>query len=1356
MGWNAILRQSIRTSTVALNGLLLLLNPNNSNNGAMEKEAIRCFQATILDHFDDGRAKVRRQAHASALDLLHLTSMEGGDSKHSGGTVIAEYLVQYAHLILTSSIEQSAATTDSKTTTKKKKRKRGRRGGGEDDDTGSTTVMTKDRVIRLMHLLSFLDSSISIIPRTSGRTSILGPDLLKLILYAIQSGSSSDSNGKSSIADGAGLYDLLLANGALTVLLQILDDPIRCSSSSAARKEQKEEEAFRARTWASLIQTNVHLLSSTKAQMTGPNAGGGGDGKVAAGECRVLYARCIVSIASHLPSTSTNNKNTGTEPPATWNKVASKLLPPSLISLIHCMGDDALLPITTQSLCAELNRLVRSPTLSSFVTEEDSSVGEEEGDTTPTTIQACVRSVQTILHFRFRTSWGMGGLSCLAALIVSVVQGRIVPGFTEAVDGDEIVKQTQGMILPLLLGLLRLHNDVGGGDTKNKTSRRAIEDAVRTIANGVGLEFFLKTVDLTEGHDGGAVAKKRGWVLTALSPTGGGGGGASSGGVGSGGSGSPYRTKLAFFQTYVLGLARRCDVAGDETASGGGVGAVEASMQKGRVVELWSLFPAFCGGGGGCGPEDMAKSLPVLVQILVRAMGDLRYPQLLPIICTGLSQLAHVKDADFDDDDDRRILSEVSVKLLPALFKLVETLHGTSSSPTAVAADTEDDDDDSDDDDDDDDDDMEDVEKGSNKKKKKLLTKKKDPLQDMNTQRAVSVTNTIAAYAPLAPLPYLRNLFKKILQRLLLATDNATSESSKPDETEKICTLLNLAQAILSSLALPPSDTPTLTLLYRTLRPLLRTDEHHPRIQKRAYTVLASICQHYTSFFLSPPTRLKEVTDLLVGSISALHISARGMRLRCLFHITNGLDCKNEETHRDIIPNVMGEVLLSLKDANSKTRATAYELLLALTTAREDITQILHMIVAALGAQTSHMRSAAVMALSRLTFEYARVDHVLQGLLPSVLTTVSVLFDEQSREVIKAVIGFVRVSVAAMEPAELEPLLPELIGGLMKYDRGSGRFRAKIKIILKRLVKTYGYDVVGKLVPEGDGRLLTHMRKLAERTKRRKDQNREDGAGGGGDFEEMMGEEEEDSDDGKTFRTGMTGFTKMTGVGSRKGMTVARSTMEGRSAKSTTKSTITGWSTAATGGGPRIDTDGESKGDVLDMLDPSVNKSVRFANEEEDSDEFSDDGEAMEFDDDGKLLVGDDDDDNTKVSGAKQRQKGATETRTHDYDDTRSHKKMRMSKFESAKVKREETHLKKSQSKTRRDATASSNAPLGAEFKSKKAGGDVTKKGQALEPYAFVPLDGKSYTKKNRAGSVAQMSTVVRGGSRSGNKRRRR
>merc|ERR1740136_243785 len=100
-----------------------------------------------------------------------------------------------------------------------------------------------------------------------------------------------------------------------------------------------------------------------------------------------------------------------------------------------------------------------------------------------------------------------------------------------------------------------------------------------------------------------------------------------------------------------------------------------------------------------------------------------------------------------------------------------------------------------------------------------------------------------------------------------------------------------------------------------------------------------------------------------------------------------------------------------------------------------------------------------------------------------------------------------------------------------------------------------------------------------------------------------MAEEEEDSDDGRTFRTGVTGFTKMTGVGSRKGLTVARSTMEGRSVRSTVKSAMTERLMATVGGGPRIDTIGEVKGDVLDMLDPSVNKSVRFLHNEDGDDD---------------------------------------------------------------------------------------------------------------------------------------------------------
>ncbi|MEM1008894.1 MAG: hypothetical protein AAGJ35_07790 [Myxococcota bacterium] len=53
----------------------------------------------------------------------------------------------------------------------------------------------------------------------------------------------------------------------------------------------------------------------------------------------------------------------------------------------------------------------------------------------------------------------------------------------------------------------------------------------------------------------------------------------------------------------------------------------------------------------------------------------------------------------------------------------------------------------------------------------------------------------------------------------------------------------------------------------------------------------------------------------------------------------------------------------------------------------------------------------------------------------------------------------------------------------------------------------------------------------------------------------------------------------------------------------------------------------------------------------------------------------------------------------------------------------------------------------GAAFKSKKSGGGV-KKGQKFEPYANVPLDGKSYMKKNRRSALEKMTSVVRGGER--------
>jgi len=653
---------------------------------------------------------------------------------------------------------------------------------------------------------------------------------------------------------------------------------------------------------------------------------------------------------------------------------------------------------------------------------------------------------------------------------------------------------------------------------------------------------------------------------------------------------------------------------------------------------------------------------------------------------------------------DYEIVSQASVKLLPGLFKLTETLYGTNTKAAGPSAKGKDSDMDVD------------AEGGE-------ANSSGNTSQD--AQRVQAVTDAIGELARVCPRSFLQNLFKKVMQRLLVATQ------AEEDESDKICTLLGLAQALISSETL---DESSVSLLYRATCPLIRSDEHDSKVQKRAYKCMAEICEKNGSFVTSSE-RLGEMTELMIGSIMTCQVSSRHMRLKCMIHIVKAFDSTNEQ-HMAVIPKIMGEVLLCLKDSNAKTREAAYQLLLTMAEVRDDMTDFFQIILAALGAQTPHMRSGAVMAISRLVFEY-RDDYTVQQLLPQVLQTVTILFDEKSREVIKSVVGFVRVSIAAMEKDQLEPLLPEVVGGLMKYNKGKGRFRAKIKIILKKLARSYGFEKITPLVPEDDARLMTHMRKLEERAKRRKAAGRSDGrADGQTVFDDMMESDEEDSDDGRTFMTGATGFTRMTATTGKSQRTAAIE--RAKSIKSSAKSMMSARSSATYG--PRIRA--EKAGEIMDMLDPAMAKSVHFADDVgtgEFSDDDDDDG-VMEFDDMGRLVVHEPlDIDRHSVMDAD----GPNAADAEENDDFRGGgKRRRVSKFESAKVERAVAIQRKAQKK------ANEPKALGSAYKSKKSGGDVKKKGQKFEPYAYVPLDGKSYSKKNRGKAVAQMGTVVKSGKR--------
>ncbi|KAG7353945.1 NUC173 domain containing protein [Nitzschia inconspicua] len=737
------------------------------------------------------------------------------------------------------------------------------------------------------------------------------------------------------------------------------------------------------------------------------------------------------------------------------------------------------------------------------------------------------------------------------------------------------------------------------------------------------------------------------------------------------------KTLMAFFQNEVLPLARSFDMM----ASRGGPCS---EMYQNLVVDLWSLFPVFC-----CFPGDSDQILPHLAPTIVKAMNDERYPELIQITCKGLDVLFNgifQRKGNFHDvieceegastKNEVDVLGMVTLKLLPSLFKLLESIYEKSEEKFGCEAmDTD------------------------------------DPKKDDGT--GIVVANCITAVARFAPKDMGRNLFSMLLQRML-----QTSQEKDCKSICKMCSLLSLARALVISESLEESS---IILLYRVLKPLIRTDSTVARVQKLAYKLLCDVCKIHHSIF-ADSSDFTEILELLASSSATSQISSRYMRLKCLKIVMEGLhnSARGANYQRLTFP-LVGETLLCLKDSNAKTRDVAYKLLLAICRIHDDPQGFIQTVTAAIGSSTPHMRSAAVMGLARLVFEIAPDVAEVQTMVPALLTTVLILSDDPSREVTKSMVLFIRVAISTCTPSQLEPLLPDILSGLLKNHSGKDRFRSKIKIIMKKLVKIFGYDVLMPFVPTSDSRLLTHMRKLDERELRRKRSSTHQPSEkpiGYNSMEDSDGEQ--DSDDGLTLVTGITRRSRLTCV-------TSKSKQSPNMRHVGPKSMARPMEVSRSHVSVRIKND--VNGEVMDMREL---RTVTFAGDSGDGDD-NDPDEEIEFDASGKLVVRDVDGEslisNLKESGKVDR-----------LNSTYLGFSQEMNKLRNSKG------IRKSEGKRK------AMAPPGQVYKARKAGGDSKKKEQKYEPYAYMQLDGRSYTRKNRHQAVEQMGALVE----RGRKRQRR
>ncbi|OMJ07479.1 Ribosomal RNA-processing protein 12 [Smittium culicis] len=150
--------------------------------------------------------------------------------------------------------------------------------------------------------------------------------------------------------------------------------------------------------------------------------------------------------------------------------------------------------------------------------------------------------------------------------------------------------------------------------------------------------------------------------------------------------------------------------------------------------------------------------------------------------------------------------------------------------------------------------------------------------------------------------------------------------------------------------------------------------------------------------------------------------------------------------------------------------------------------EYIEMVVAGLAAKTPYMISATVTSLAYLLNAYS--EKLSPKLITTLLDTILLFVNSNSREIAKASLGFVKVSVLVLPRDYLIKALDGLVAGILKWaNEHRARFSLKSRHIIERLIRRVGIDEVEKATPEEHKKLIQNIKKRKLRAKRGKTQN---------------------------------------------------------------------------------------------------------------------------------------------------------------------------------------------------------------------------------------------------------------------------
>ena len=495
-------------------------------------------------------------------------------------------------------------------------------------------------------------------------------------------------------------------------------------------------------------------------------------------------------------------------------------------------------------------------------------------------------------------------------------------------------------------------------------------------------------------------------------------------------------------------------------------GAAEKTMEikvfETVVSQVWACLPGYCEL-----PLDLTQAFD---QSFAEMLSNILYqqPQLRTVICKGLQNLVDTNAAITElevDGEEEDLIAQGRVSKADAKTNL-ELLAGFAANLLAVLF---------------------------NVYSQTLPHNRGNLLQCIN------------AYLSISPKQELVETFLRVATMLESAVSETptptqprqqlSSEQAKNKMPPTSHTLMDLV--ITMSVHLPRES---FASLFAMAANVVQQSED-AQLEKKAYKLIPRLSQSDIGC-QALEERSSDLQQLLLGSAKKASAPARRDRLDSIATIIPFLP--RSDLH--FIPAILSEVVMSTKEVNEKARTTAFDLLVLMAVkmseggvvvnsrtpnmstdapdAEASLEEYMTMVSAGLAGPTPHTISASITALTRLLYEFR--SKLKSETVAEMVQTMDLFLTSNNREIVRSVLGFVKVCVISLPNDLILPRLRTLVPNLIRWSHEhKAHFKAKVKHIFERMIRRFGADVVEQWTPEEDRKLISNIRKTRERRKRK-------------------------------------------------------------------------------------------------------------------------------------------------------------------------------------------------------------------------------------------------------------------------------